>query len=208
MKTCEYDGEPFNEPRSHPWTDAVANSACRYYDFKTEPGLIRTVLEDFLPWSHYPAVTLLYELLERLNAPASIFESNDCAFSAPHKSEAPQVSKILQCDGRVMILYRELGLNRSLRRLEGLKNALHLHLAALDREFEWGMIGTTILPVLYIDLPVAQDQQLGYQLMISFWAWGDSEAEVMSNLERVLENLAQAVGESMSMTPHSPTAER
>ncbi len=198
MKTCEYNGEPLNEPRSHPWTDAVANSACRYYDFKTEPGLIRTALEDFLPWSHYPAVTLLYELLERLNAPASILESNDCAFSGPHKSEASQLSKSLQCDGRVMILYRELGLNHSLRRVEGLKNALHFRLAALDQEFEWGMIGTTILPVLYIDLPVAQNQQLGYQLMISFWAWGDSEAEVMSNLERVLENLAQAVGESMT----------
>jgi hypothetical protein len=196
MKTCEYNGELFNESRSHPWTDAVANSACRYYDFKTRPELIRTSLEDFLPWSHYPAVTLLYELVERLNAPASIFESNDCAFSAPHKSEASQLSKLLQCDGRVMILYRDLALNRSMRRVEGLKNALHLGLAALDREFEWGMIGTTILPVLYIDLPVAQNQQLGYQLMISFWAWGDSEAEVMSNLERVLENLAQVVAKA------------
>lgn len=208
MKTCDYNGEPFNEARSHPWTDAVANSACRYYDFKTEPGLIRTALEDFLPWSHYPAITLLYELLERLNAPGGLFESNDCAFSAPHKSEARQVSKILQCDGRVMILYRELGLNLSRRRVEGLKNALHLRLAALDRELEWGMIGTTILPVLYIDLPVAHDQQLGYQLMIAFWAWGNSEAEVMSNLERVLGNLAQAFGESMSMTPPSHPAER
>lgn len=121
MKTCEYAGESLGEPRSHPWTDAVTNPACRYYDFKVEPQRIRTSLEDFLPWSHYPAVTLLYELLERLNSPASRLESNDCAFSAPHHSEAPQLSKLLQCDGRVMILFRKLGLNLSLDRVEELK---------------------------------------------------------------------------------------
>jgi hypothetical protein len=193
MKTCEYDGEPFSEPRSHPWTGAIANPACRYYDFKIEPELIRTALEDFLPWSHDPAVIVLYELLERLNAMASILESNDCAFSGPHESEAPQLGK-LQCDGRVMILYRELELNLSQRRIEDLKNALHLRLATLDRTFEWGMIGTTMPPVVYVALPGTPEQQLGHQLMISFWAWGDSQSEVMRNLKRVLENLSQALG--------------
>ena len=103
MKTCEYHGDAIDEPRSHPWTDAVADVACRYYDFRAEPSLIRVSLEDFLPWGHYPAVTRLYELLEGLNGPASVFESNDCAFSAPNTSEAPQLGKTLQCDGRVMI---------------------------------------------------------------------------------------------------------
>jgi hypothetical protein len=193
MKTCEYDGEPFSEPRSHPWTGATGNPASRYYDFKTEPELIRTALEDFLPWGHDPAVTVLYELLERLNATASILESNDCAFSGPHESEAPQLGK-LQCDGRVMILYRELELNLSQQGIEDLKNALHLRLAPLDRAFEGGLIGTTMPQVVYVTLPGAHEQQLGYQLMVSFWAWGDSESEVMGNLKRVLENLSQALG--------------
>jgi hypothetical protein len=193
MKTCEYDGEPLSEPRSHPWTAATANPASRYYDFKTEPELIRTALEDFLPWSHDPAVTVLYELLERLNAVASILESNDCAFTGPHETEAPQLGQ-LQCDGRVMVLYRELELNLSQRRIEALKNALHVRLAALDLAFEWGMIGTTMPRVVYLALPGAREQQLGHQLMISFWAWGDSESEVMRNLKRVLENLSQALG--------------
>lgn len=193
MKTCEYNGEQLDEPRSHPWTDAVANVAFRYHDFTAEPSLIRTVLEDFLPWSHYPAVTRLYELLELLNGSTSIFESNDCAFSAPHASEAPQLGKVLQCDGRVMILYRKLHLNLSQRRIEDLKNSLHVHLSVLDRDFEWGMIGTAIPPVRYVSLPVAPEQQLGYQLMILFWAFGNTEKEVMNNLERVLKNLSQAV---------------
>ena len=65
MKTCEYDGQPFPEPRSHPWVGATASPTARYYDFKAEPERIRTSLEDFLPWSHEPAVVVLYELLER-----------------------------------------------------------------------------------------------------------------------------------------------
>jgi hypothetical protein len=193
MKTCEYDGEPFSEPRSHPWAGAIADPACRYYDFKSAPELIRTALEDFLPWSHEPAVTVLYELLEGLNAMASILESNDCAFSGPHESEAPELGK-LQCDGRVMILYRELELNLSRHRIEGLKNALHRRLASLDPTFELGLIGTTMPPVAYVALPGPREQQIGHQLMISFWAWGDSESEVMRNLKRVMENLSQALG--------------
>jgi len=93
-----------------------------------------------------------------------------------------------------MILYRELELNLSQRGIEDLKNALHLRLTALDRTFEGGMIGTTMPPVAYVAMPNTREPQLGHQLMISFWAWGDSESEVMGNLKRVLENLAQALG--------------
>ena len=193
MRTCEYDGEPSVEPRSHPWTDTLASSANRYWDLKAAPALIRTALEDFLPFGHQPAIARFYTLLERLNAPASTLESNDCAFTGPHANEAPAMDKRLQCEGRVMILFRELGLNRSPRRVAELKDGLHLYLETLDRDLVWGMIGTTIYPVRYVTLPVAPDQQLGQQLMISFWAWGDSEAELMSNLERVVRNLAQAL---------------
>ena len=59
---------------------------------------------------------------------------------------------------------------------------------------QFGMIGTTISPVVYVELPGAREEQLGHQLMISFWAWGDAESEVMRNLKRVLENLSQALG--------------
>lgn len=201
MRTCEYNGEPFSEPRSHPWTDAVASSACRYYDFKRRPELIRTALEDFVPWSHYPAVTVLYELLERLNAHGSSFETNDCAFSAPHSSEAPQLGKILQCEGRVMMLHRALESNLSLHLIDSLKNAIHLGLATLDPDFASGMIGTTIVPVRYLELPVAPERQLGYQLMLSFWAWGDSEREAMDNLERTLRALARALADVAAARP-------
>ena len=198
MKTCQYAGKPFDEPRTHPWTDTTGDAACRYYDLVSEPELIRTALEDFRPWHHYRAVQSLYELLEWLNAPSSSLESNDCAFSPPYASNVPQLGKSLECEGRVMILYRDIELNLSRRRVEGLRTGLHLCLEALDPDFELGLIGTMIPPVLYID-PVSRGRQLGQQLMISFWAWGDSEEEVMNNLERVMENLRQALEESMKI---------
>ena len=83
MKTCEYNGAPFEQARSHPWTDATGNPDFRYYDLSASPEHIRTSLEDFLPWSHYAAIEDFYVLLEALNRPSSVFETNDCAFSGP-----------------------------------------------------------------------------------------------------------------------------
>ena len=194
MKTCEYDGAPFTEPRSHPWTFASTSSDYRYYDLKSEPAFIRTSLEDLVPWSHYPAVEELYALLEWLNSEASALETNDCAFTGPHANESPGFPKSLQCSGRIMVLYRELRENLARRRIESLKNDLHHRLLSLDPEFAWGMIGTTIVPVRYVTLPVPAHEQLGYELMISFWAWGTSEAELMENLGRAVRNLSRGLG--------------
>ena len=189
VKTCEYDGAPFTEPRSHPWTNSVSSSDSRYRDLKAERSHIRTSLEDFVPWSHHAAVEEFYTLLEWLNAPTSTLESNDCAFTGPHANEVPVFRKSLQCSGRVMVLYRALEKNLCQRRVKSLKNAIHLSLASIDPEFPWGMIGTTLVPVRYVTLPVKDHEQIGHQLMISFWAWGNTEAELMTHLGRVVTNL-------------------
>ena len=191
MKTVEYSGDLPSEPRSHPWTDSVASSESRYYDLRVEPELIRSSLEDFVPWSHYEAVTRFYEILERINGTGSVYESNDCAFSSPGESEAPGLGDI-QCSGRLMILYRDLILNTSKPRIETLARSLHIALAEIDPDLEPGIVGTTLVPVRLLELPASQ--QLGHQLMISFWAWGSSEADAMKNLDRVLRNLSQALG--------------
>ena len=193
MKTCEYDGDPFSEPRSHPWTGGAGSADACYYDFTVAPGLIRSSLEDFSPWDQYGAVADFYALVERLNHSKSALESNDCAFSGPHPNEDAQFDKTLQCSGRLMVLYRALELNTGGRRVAWLKTALHYQLARLDSKFRWGMIGTTLVPVRYLALPIDGEGQLGEQLMISFWAWGDSEAESMRNLGRLLSNLSQAL---------------
>jgi hypothetical protein len=92
-----------------------------------------------------------------------------------------------------MILFRALTHNTLAGRVERLKNDLHGALSQLDPSFESGMVGTTLVPVRYLALPEADSQQLGWQLSISFWAWGSSEAESMTSLARTLTNLGHAL---------------
>ena len=193
MKTYEYAGPVFVEPRSHPWVDTTGRPECRYYDLTAAPELIRSSLEDFLPWSHYKAIEDFYVLLTALNHPKSILESNDCAFTGPQTNQNPGFQKSLQCTGRVMVLFRELKRNTVQGEIEWLTNQLHRHLTNLDPDLLWGVVGTTIVPVRYLAIPESKGQSLGSQLMISFWAWGNSEAETMLNLGRLLKNLSRSL---------------
>lgn len=201
LKTCEYAGEPFSAPRSHPWTGAASDKTSRYYDLLESPERVRTSLEDFVPWARYAAVEAFYVLLERLNHKKSLLESNDCAFTGPHANQSASTQKALECSGRVMVLFRELERNTAGGHIETLKNELHLALAKLDPNFRSGVIGTTIVPVRFLALPPVDDQQLGTQLMISFWAWGNSEEENMQNLSRLLRNLTNALRKLSTPAP-------
>jgi hypothetical protein len=194
MKTCEYAGAPFEQARSHPWTDSTGNPDFKYYDLTAAPEHIRSSLEDFQPWSHYAAIEDFYLFLESLNRRSSVFESNDCAFSGPQANDQPGIPKAFQCSGRVMLLFRAIERNTLPGSIEQLKNQLHHELAELDRRFEWGMVGTTLVPTRYLALENHGDNQVGYQLMISFWAWGDTEADTMTNLKRLFKSLARALG--------------
>jgi hypothetical protein len=193
LRTCEYAGEPLASPRSHPWVGAASDKTSRYYDLTASPALIRSSLEDFLPWARYAAVDAFYVLLERVNHERSLLESNDCAFTGPHPSKSTATQKALECSGRVMVLFRELARNTVDGQIEALKNELHVALTKLDPNFRSGVVGTTIVPVRYLALSAVSAEQLGVQLMISFWAWGNSEQETMQNLSRLLRNLVSAL---------------
>jgi hypothetical protein len=193
MRSSEYAGAPFTEPRSHPWTDAAGDTRSRYYDLTASPAHIRSSLEDFLPWSRYTAIDDFYTLLEQLNRKSSVLESSDCAFTGPCANEEPSIPSAFLCSGRVIVLFRALHQNTERERVENLKNQLHNRLARLDPDFRWGMIGTTLIPARYLVLPGCGDQQLGSQLMISFWAWGETVQGNMTNLRRLFKNLALAL---------------
>ncbi len=191
MKTYEYAGAPFPEPRSHPWQGSTADAGARYLDFSAAPELIRTSLEDFAPFRRYPAIEDFYGLLERINHPKSLLESNDCTFTGPHPNETPAVKASHECSGRLLLLYRDLEQNTRKTRVSWLKTALHYQLAHLDPKFTLGIIGTTLVPVRFLALPA--DAQQGEQLMISFWAFGEAEAGAMQSLARLFKNLSQAI---------------
>jgi hypothetical protein len=192
LKTYQYAGDAFDAPRSHPWLGAAEDPESQYYDLTETPALIRSSLEDFFPWNRFAGVQLFYDLLEQLNHPKSALESNDCAFSGPHPNDDLTTPKELQCCGRVMVLFRALEQNKDESRVAWLKNELHVELSELDSMFQWGAVGTTLIPVRFLALPEAQGQ-LGWQLLISFWAWGDREADTMQNLARVIKNLGRAL---------------
>jgi hypothetical protein len=191
MKTYEYDGSPFSEPRSHPWQGSQSDPLARHHDFTASPELIRSSLEDFTPFRHYQAVEDFYALLERVNHPKSSLESSDCAFNPPGPNGTRLVKAELECSGRLMLLFRDLPLNTRKDRISWLKTAFHQQLGHLDPKFALGMIGTTLVPVSYLALP--EEARAGQQLLLAFWAFGSSESAVMQNLARLVRNLTQAL---------------
>jgi hypothetical protein len=193
MFSYEYTDPDADKPRTHPWTVAESDPTRRYYDFKANPELIRTHLEDFVGLCHWPAVQAFYSLLEWLNGPDSTLESSDCAFRPPGEHADPRLDKSLLCAGRVIIFYRDLQLNTNKAYVESLKEAIHHYLNQIDPDFRWGALGTTIMKTDYVTLPVPLRDQAGFQVMLYFDAWGDSEEETMSNLERLFKNLQAAL---------------
>lgn len=193
MRVYEYSAADSLRPRSHPWIDAESNTAYRYYDFRTQPELIRSSLEDLLQWNAYPAIETFYRLLEWLNGSESIFESNDSAFNGAAATAGTPSSKPLQCSGRLMILYRNLALNTSPEQMHRLTNATAQALSEADPLFEWGAVAATIVTTRFTAIPGPPAHQRGQQLMLSFWAWGETETETMSHLDRIFQNLTGAL---------------
>ena len=190
MKVYRHVDRVLETPRGHPWDTAIDNPDERYYDFKARSDLIPEVLEDFKPWSRYPAIETFYELLRWINGPDSVVESNDCAFQGPQPNPTRAFPKARECTGRLMILMRRLETNVSYRVVADLEERALLQLQSQDSEFEWGAVGTTIAKVHFHTLPSAPS---GFQLCISFWAWGDTDDDAMSSLDRTLSNLTRAL---------------
>jgi hypothetical protein len=192
VKTYENREAVSGQRRSHPWSPSTADLGHRYHDFRSTPELIPTVLEDFRPWDDHAAIRSFYELLAWINGPRSPFESNDCAFSGPDENSDDGFRKKIQCSGRLGLLFRDLRLNTSAPAMIRLIEGIHIRLRALDPDFAWGAVGTTLLRVDYLDLP--EGSAKGSQVLLSFWAWGDDETEVFENLARVISALRQALG--------------
>jgi len=51
-------------------------------DFKKNPELILHSLEDLTPYKKWAFAETFYSLIEWINSPKSLLESNDCSFNA------------------------------------------------------------------------------------------------------------------------------
>jgi hypothetical protein len=175
--------------RVHPWRTASYDSACRYYDFKQHPELIPNVLEDFLPWSKYPAIQDFYSYLAWLNGPDSQLESNDCAFGGITDNNSPnRTSSKLQASGRLMVIFRSLAANCEAQCVEWLFKCFWFYLERAEVNLQLGTIGLSKADIDFLDL----NRRKGMSLVLNFWSWGDTEFEAMNNLQRLIAGLRSA----------------
>lgn len=171
--------------RNHPWTVSDFDEGHKYYDFKKNPELIRTSLEDFLPYSDKEPIETFYKFLEWINGSQSVLETNDCALRYARENISTNTSKKkLEISGRVMIFFRTLQFNCDPKWFQPLKNAF-LHFGSkLDPSFRDGVITTCFFPVYYEEI-----NEHGVEISFNFWAFGDSETECLQNLNKLFEEL-------------------
>src|SRR5437879_2142848 len=153
MKTAQIPFVDDGSIRGHPWRGSEYSDQVEYYDFKTNPELIRAKLEDLKPYTDWPAINRFYELLEWLNGPDSFLETNDCAFRGPAENQNPQMAFALECRGRIMLLFRELKLNILSHWVSRLEGAVGNKCADIDPDFQGGMVATELKTVGFFDLP-------------------------------------------------------
>lgn len=200
--------------RHHPWTVSDENPEFKYHDFKEYPELIRKILEDFKLWEIYRAIQLFYEMLEWLNGPESVFETSDCRFAgmAPN-TQKDKWNKELACHGALVILFRDLKYNLSEdsrawhqqiatnpqallqpnKYLMELAKRSEQFITRTKPTFHWGSIAPYFYNVYYVNGTEDDRDKFGYQLVYRFWAWGNTEEEIMDHLEIVFDALFRCV---------------
>jgi hypothetical protein len=177
------------EPRAHPWSSAVLDDSQVYVDFKANPKLIRTSLEDFNPFKGEPFVERFFSLLEWLNGPSSLLESNDSAFRGlVENTTDKQFPYSRKCQGRLMILYRDIAENCQPKSIEWLMKSMGASVEAINPSFRAGAIGLSRVGAVY---KVLGDRSgtgaKGEQVMLSFFAYGKNDRRSFESMEKVLE---------------------
>jgi hypothetical protein len=175
--------------RNHRWTKGTYDENVRYYNFIESPELIRTNLEDFQPYDKYPGIQRFYEMLEWINGRESVFESNDCLLRFHENTKTLWMKKKFEIEGRVMIFLRDHRLNLDPGMVETYMNMLGFEIQEIDPQFDYGNFSFAFCPTAFNELPMPLGKQLTQILSITFWAWGDDEAETFDNLDRVFKNL-------------------
>lgn len=177
--------------RNHRWIKGAKDEAIQYYNFLEQPELIREVLEDFRPYDRYAAIQTFYGLIEWLNGPESLLETNDCGFRL-QESKTEFMPNKREAEGRLMVFLRDYMLNLQKQNADFMMNHLGNQLQTRDVDFVPGCIGFAYCPTLFNSLPEPYDKAPSGVLTVYFWAWGDTDDEAFANLDRVFKNLTTA----------------
>ena len=188
----------FRVAREFPWVNTSydlesGRPAGRYFDFKVQPELIESSLEDFLPWKQEPAIQQFFSFLRWINGPQSRLETDDCAFGGepkPHNDPGFLKWK-LRCDGRVMIFNRDLIQNTKGWAVNKLRDRLTYQLTKVDPKFDPGAVGIGRAPVDFVSCPRNPPESNGASLELRFFAFGSNRPDTFKALERVFRGMLQ-----------------
>ncbi|MCP9269846.1 hypothetical protein M5U04_17610 [Xenorhabdus sp. XENO-1] len=180
--------------RSQPWgktVDAVREG--QYYNFRKNPELIETCLEDFYPYSEKKAVQDFYSFLKWINSEESVLESTDCLLSG-----APSAShdvRLFLCthllNGRFEFFVRDYQINAMKESVIWTFDKLSLYLQLEGAEFKKGLFRVELLITDYI---ISTEEQLtGYRFCIQFYAYGNGLDDTWRSLACTFENLFKAI---------------
>ena len=177
-----------------------------YVDFTEHPERIETSLEDFRPFAHVNAIQVFYNFLRWMNGAESLLLTADCAFRSPREHQDDNSHLKLCAHGRVFVLFRHLPFNSSPQHADWLCGKMMHELTTEDSNLlaSQGVVAATKQPALQTAISEGvwhgedqfevppNDPGFGHHLMLTFWAYGDSETEAFENLERVFLNIWSA----------------
>ena len=177
-------------PRAHPWgKTGYAEGGGAYYDFRSNPHLIRSVLEDFIPYASQPAVERFYQLLEMLNGPDSSLETNDCALSGPHEP-APSIFRgTVGIGGRLEFFYRSLERNLSREAVSWLVFLFEIYAQRAMPDMLQGVLCLKMVETEF--LRAASENQSGHRVRVTFNVYSNSELEAWETLSTMFTGLLE-----------------
>ena len=176
------------QARAHPWSVSQTNENHRYVDFKKEPELIRSSIEDLEDYKGQGFCESFYSLIEWINGSSTFIESNDCAFRGARKNPDTQFSYANRCDGRLQILYRDIHENCNPDSITWLIDEFISVAKGLKPKFTAGAVGVTRMPTIYKALsPEPNKGGLGEQVMFSFFAYGKNSRRCYESMENVIQ---------------------
>lgn len=170
----------------------VNNDANVYIDFKKQPKLIRTTLEDLIPFKKWDFIEQFYRLIEWVNSSSSLLESNDCVFNPAEDNPDQQYPYAKKCSARLMILFRDIPENCQEKSTVWLIQNILLHASTTKPGFKAGAMCLSQSPTCYLALGNGTDTGgMGYQVTLTFMAYGKNEQRCYESMQEVL-SIAQS----------------
>ena len=166
-----------------------SDQSCLYIDFKKNPKLIRNSLEDLLPLKKWEFVESFYSLIEWINSPTSLLESNDCTFNIVEENNDQQYPYAKKCSARLMILFRDIPENCQQRSIDWLTQEILKTVANSKNNFRSGAICLSQNETCYLELGDQPDTGgMGQQVVLTFFAYGKNERRCYDSMLQVINH--------------------